>query len=174
VNGPLTFDERKNVNRLAEKNRRRMVKARVNVEAEKAAIKSVLDNYVTSVERADMELFAKTVTHDPGMVNFGTAASERLVAWDALKEMMEAMNATLSDTKIAVSDVTVSVLSGGRSAWATSIWDFRATMGGQAITLPVRCTWVLEKRETSWAVVHSHKSVGATGEIEKKSLRQQS
>ena len=59
-----------------------------------------------------------------------------------------------------VSDITVNVSSGGRFAWATSLWDFKATMGGQAIALPVRCTWILEKREIGWVVVHFHKSVG--------------
>jgi ketosteroid isomerase-like protein len=148
------------VNRLTRKKKRGIVRATVNVEAEKAAIKSVLDNYVTSVEKADMGLYAKTVAHDPGMVNFGTAASERIVGWDALREVMEAQNAALSGTKIAASDVTVNVSSEGRFAWATSLWEFKATMGGQAIALPVRCTWILEKRETGWVVVHFHKSVG--------------
>jgi uncharacterized protein (TIGR02246 family) len=151
------------VNRLARKKKRRIVKPTVNVEAENAAIKSVLDNYVTSVEKADMELYAKTVAHDQDMVNFGTAAAERIVGWDALREVMEAQNVALSETKITASDVTVNVRSGRRFAWATSIWDFKATMGGQAIALPVRCTWVLEKRETGWVVVHFHKSVGTTG-----------
>lgn len=148
------------VNRLAKKKRPRIVRATVNVEAEKAAIKSVLDNYVTSIEKADIGLYAKTVAHDPGMVNFGTAASERIVGWDALREAIEAQNAALSGTKIAVSDITVNASSEGRFAWATSLWDFKATMGGQAIALPVRCTWVLEKRETAWVIVHFHKSAG--------------
>jgi len=74
----------------------------------------------------------------------------------------------LSETKIAVSDVTVNVQSGGRFAWATSIMNLSATMRGQAIALPVRCTWVLEKREIGWVVVHSHKSVGTYSAIDKE------
>jgi hypothetical protein len=38
-----------------------------------------------------------------------------------------------------------------------------ATMGNQAIELPVRCSWILEKRGTNWLIVHFHKSVGMTG-----------
>lgn len=137
----------------------------VNVEAEKAAVKSVLDNYVTAVESADIELYGKVVARDPDMVNFGTDASERIVGWDALRRAIEAQFAALPGTRIAVSDVTVDVLSGGRFAWATSLWVFKATVAatGQTIELPVRCSWVLEKRETGWVIVHFHKSVGTTG-----------
>jgi hypothetical protein len=33
-------------------------------------------------------------------------------------------------------------------------------MREQALELPVRCTWILEKREAGWVIVHFHKSVG--------------
>jgi len=134
-------------------------------QAEKAAVKSVLDNYLTAVENADIELYGQVVAKDPDMVNFGTDASERIVGWDALRRAIEAQFAALPGTRIAVSDVTVDVLSGGRFAWATSLWVFKATVAatGQTIELPVRCSWVLEKRETGWVIVHFHKSVGTTG-----------
>jgi len=137
----------------------------VNVEAEKAAIRSVLDNYVKAVENSDIELYGKVVANDLDMVNFGTDASERIVGWDALKKTMEAQFVALPGSRIAVSDVTVNVLSGGRFAWATSLWVFKATVAatGQGMEVPVRCTWVLEKRGKGWVIVHFHKSVGTTG-----------
>jgi hypothetical protein len=49
-----------------------------------------MNNYLTSVEKADIGLYSKTVAHDPGMVDFGTAAGERIVGWDALREAIEA------------------------------------------------------------------------------------
>ena len=45
-------------------------------------------------------------------------------------------------------------------AWATSRWVFRAAMDDQEIELPLRCTWILEKREQGWILVHFYKSVG--------------
>jgi len=147
------------------KKKRIIVKGNVNVEAEKAAIKSVLDSYVTAVENADIKLYSKVVANDPDTVNFGTDASERIVGWDALKKAIEAQFTALPGTKIAVSDVTVNVLSGGQFAWATSLWVFKATVAatGQTIELPVRCSWVLEKRGRGWVIVHFHKSVATTG-----------
>lgn len=132
----------------------------MNIDNEKVAVKNTLDSYVTSVENADIELYAKTVVNDLNMVNFGTGAGDRVVGWNALRKVMEAQNAALSATKISVSDITINISPEGNFAWATSLWDFKATMGGKAIALPVRCTWILEKRETDWMVVHFHKSVG--------------
>jgi ketosteroid isomerase-like protein len=125
----------------------------------------VLDNYVKAVENDDIELYGKVVANDPDMVNFGTDASERVVGWDALKKAMQAQFVALPGSRVTVSDVTVNVLSGGRFAWATSLWVFKATVAatGQAMELPARCTWVLEKRGKGWVIVHFHKSVGTTG-----------
>jgi ketosteroid isomerase-like protein len=97
------------------------------------------------------------------MVNFGTGAGDRVVGWRALKDVIEAQNAALSGTKIVVSDVTVHISPEGQFAWATSLWDFKATVGEQVIDMPVRCSWILEKRETGWVVVHFHTSVGMAG-----------
>jgi ketosteroid isomerase-like protein len=142
--------------------RRKTSRTAAKVAAETAAIKSVLGDYITAVENADLGLYGKIVSHDPEAVNFGTDASDRIVGWDALRKVMEAQFAALKETRITASDVTVNIAPGGRFAWATSLWDFKAKMGEQEVALPVRCTWVLEKAESRWVIVHFHKSVGTT------------
>ena len=91
----------------------------VNIGTEKIAVKSALDNYITSVENADIELYARTVANDSDMVNFGTSAGDRVVGWNTLKEVMTAQNAALSGTKISVSDVTINISPDEQFAWAT-------------------------------------------------------
>jgi len=76
---------------------------------------------------------------------------------------MRAQNAALDDIRITVSDETIHVSSDRQFAWATNRWKFAAKMGDQAIELPLRCTWVLEKREAGWVIAHFHKSVGMSG-----------
>jgi len=132
----------------------------VDTAAEKSAIKAVLDTYIRSIENEDIELYARIFVHDSDMVNFGSAATQRIVGWDALRKVIDAQNALLSGTKIPQSDVSINVSPEGRFAWATSLWNFKATIGAQAIELPVRCTWILEKRDKDWKIVHFHKSVG--------------
>lgn len=129
--------------------------------AEKSAIKSVLDRYVTSVETEDMDLYGKIVAHEATMVNFGTDGPP-IVGWEALQKVMVDQNAALSQTKISVSDVSIVVPLTGKTAWATSLWNFKAMMGDKPIQLPVRCTWILEKRADSWVIVHFHKSVATS------------
>jgi ketosteroid isomerase-like protein len=133
----------------------------VDKEAEKLAIKTVLDKYIFSIEKEDIEQYSKIFVHDSDMVNFGTGAKERIVGWDALRKVIEDQNVALSETKITQSDVTINLSQNGQFAWATSLWNFKATMDVQVMELPVRCSWVLEKQGNDWKIVHFHKSVGA-------------
>jgi len=132
----------------------------VDVEAEKAEVASVLDSYVTSVESEDMTLYAENIAHDSTMINFG-ALGEPIVGWTALQGVMNGQNDALSDIQIDVSDQIVHMASDGRTAWATSLWTFRGKTAEGPMELPVRCTWILEKRTSGWTVVHFHKSVAA-------------
>jgi uncharacterized protein (TIGR02246 family) len=134
----------------------------VDVETEKAQVEVVLDTYVQSVETENMELYAENVTHDPKMVNFG-GFGDPIVGWEALQKVMEGQNEALSETKITVSDLAIHVSPTGQLAWATCLWDLKAMMGESPVQLPVRCTWVLEKQEGRWIIVHFHKSMAATG-----------
>jgi len=136
-------------------------KKAVDIEAEKSAIKSVLTDYIVSIENEDIELYGKIFVHDPDMVNFGTGANERIVGWDALKKVIEAQNDAISETKITQSNITIDLSNEGQFAWATSLWDFKAKMGDQVMQLPVRCSWILEEIGNEWKIIHFHKSVGA-------------
>ena len=132
----------------------------VDLEKSEQEIGAVLDQYVSSVMREDTEEYARHVAHDPDMVSFG-AFGVPIVGWDALRGVIEGQNAGLDSILIDQSQVKIHVLPGGMNAWATSLWGFRAKAGQNAIDLPVRCTWILEKREGSWLVVHFHKSIAA-------------
>ena len=133
---------------------------KVNQEVEKKKIKAVLDSYITSIETEDIDLYAKVLAHDQDMVNFGTSEPP-IVGWDTLKKAIEDQNSALSQTKITASDLSIHISKDGNFAWATDLWDFRAMMADQAIEIPIRCSWILEKRDGQWVVVHFHKSVRA-------------
>ena len=129
-------------------------------DTDQAAIKAVLDRYIASIEKEDLELYAKNICHDTTMVNFGVFGPP-IVGWAALKGVIAGQNESLSQTKITPSDVSIHVSPSGQWAWATSLWDFSATMGEAPVQLAVRCTWVLEKQDGRWVIVHFHKSVAA-------------
>ena len=132
----------------------------VDIEAETVAVETVLDDYVRSVETENMEAYAKLVVHDSAMINFG-GFGKPIIGWDALKKVMEGQNEMLSETKIEVSGLRISVFDDGKLAWATCMWGLKAMMAENQVELPIRCTWVLEKREAGWIILHFHKSMPA-------------
>jgi len=132
----------------------------VDIEAEKNAVRDVLADYITSVEKEDLENYGKNMAHDPEMVNFG-AFGEPIVGWAALEKVIDGQNEALSETRIGASDVSIRIGPSGKLAWATSLWNFKAMMGDQQVEWPVRCSWILEKREGRWVIIHFHKSIAA-------------
>ena len=132
----------------------------VDLDAETQAVQKVLESYVASIETEDMDLYSTNMARDPAMVNFG-GFGEPIVGWDGLKAVMEGQNEALSDTRITVSDMAIHVSGDGQHAWATCLWDLNAVMGENPVELPIRCTWILDKHEGRWVIVHFHKSMAA-------------
>ena len=132
----------------------------VDVQAEKEAVASVLDNYVKSIVEEDMALYAGVMAHDADMVNFGSFGGP-IIGWEALETLIKGQNDMLSGTSIEVSDVKIHIGPEGSFAWATSLWNMKAMMADKEAQWPVRCTWVLEKRAGGWVIVHFHKSIAA-------------
>lgn len=130
----------------------------VDLAAEEDLIKEVLRQYEVSIEMEDMGLYGRLVAHDTNMVNFG-GFGDPIIGWEALQRVITGQNEILSQTGIEVMDLRVHVNSDGRLAWATNLWLLNAVMAGNPIELNIRCTWILEKRETGWAIVHFHKSM---------------
>lgn len=131
---------------------------RANLDAEKTQIKAVLDSYITSIETENLGLYGEVMAHDQDMVNFGTSEPP-IVGWDALKKVIEDQNAALSQTKIEYSELVMHVSKSGDFAWATDLWNFKTMLGDKPLEIPVRCSWILEKQDGRWVVVHFHKSV---------------
>lgn len=123
-------------------------------------VKAALDAFVRAVERHDLDGLPGVVAQDPDLVWIGTREDEWIVGYEALKGVLQARNEGLEYIRIAVSDETIHLSSDEQVAWAANRWVFRARMGGEELVLPLRCTWVAEKRDGGWVLVHSHKSVG--------------
>ena len=70
----------------------------VDIDAETAAVNTLLEEYVKSVETENMDAYARLVAHDTTMINFG-GFGKPIVGWDALKKVMEGQNEMLSETE---------------------------------------------------------------------------
>ncbi len=135
-------------------------KQTVNTDAEKAKVKSVVDNFKNFWETKDMNLLSKIMANDADMVNYGTDANEIFVGFKAFKDSITPMLSSVSGIKINVRNQTINVDADGNAAWFSEIWDWDISMGGQTMQQHnLRLTGVLEKRDFNWVIVQFHNSV---------------
>jgi len=137
---------------------------KVDIEAEKAKVKSVVDQFEQFWETEDMDLLARIMAHDADMVNYGSDAAEHFVGWEALKESVEKMLPSLENIKITVKDQVIKVHPSGNVAWFSEVWDWDLVVEGKPVhSGDQRLTGVLEKRNGSWVLVQFHNSVPVSG-----------
>ena len=137
---------------------------KVDIEAEKAKVKSVVDQFEQFWETEDMDLLARIMAHDADMVNYGSDAAEHFVGWEALKESLEKMLPSLENIKITVRNQVIKVHPSGNLAWFSQVWDWDLVIEGQPVhSAGQRLTGVLEKRNDNWVFVQFHNSVPVSG-----------
>ena len=134
----------------------------INIQDEKASIKKTLDNYVKSIVDEDMNLYSEIVAHDSDMINVGGSIGLSWIeGWTQLKDVMNGQNDAFSETGINVTKERIFVSPTGKYAWAVTLWDLKTVLSDDnEYLLPLRCTWVLQKRDNKWIIVSFHKSFG--------------
>jgi ketosteroid isomerase-like protein len=125
-------------------------------------IHAALMKWIDAVEGRELDMLPEVVAPDPSLVWIGTDVTDWVTGYSQLEQIMQAQNNALQDIDITVSDETIHTYPNADYAWATNRWVFRARAGRQVLELPLRCTWILEKRAPGWRIVHFHKSVGMT------------
>jgi ketosteroid isomerase-like protein len=138
---------------------------KVDLEAEKAKVKAVVDQFGQLLETEDMALFSKIMAQDPDMVNFGTDAAERWVGYETLKESVQQQFAAFDSTKLSVRDQVIKVHDSGNVAWFSEVADWDVAAQGQPVHIAgSRITGVLEKRNGNWVFAQFHASVPVSGQ----------
>ncbi len=137
----------------------------VDLVAEKAAAKVVLDLFPQIMMEENLELMAKAFAHDPNLLIFGTDAPERWVGYEALAASIEIQFASYEDTEIVTRDQLITMHSSGDVAWFSELLDWHVTAGGERVEIEgMRFTGVLEKRQGSWVFIQGHASVPVSGQ----------
>lgn len=159
----LTFSCQKPAEEVAE-----VAEPVVDIEAEKAAVKAVFDEWIKCIETEDMELFSKLIAPDDDMVNFGTDAAERWVGWEPLKESVQKQFESFDNVSLSIRELVIKVHKSGEVAWLSCFFDFKGTaMDEPFIVEGSRFTAVLEKRNGNWVIVQMHNSVPVRGQAVK-------
>ena len=136
----------------------------VDLVAEQAAAKAVVDMWQQVWETKDMALFDRAFSHDPDMIIFGTDAAEYWVGYEMARKSIEYQLGVYEDTEGTVRNQVVKVHASGEVAWFTEMMDMSVTSGGEHMDLTIWFSGVLEKRAGTWTLVQFHASVPVAGQ----------
>jgi uncharacterized protein (TIGR02246 family) len=142
----------------------------VDVEAEKANIQSIFDQYAKAWKTKNIDLFAEIFSHDADMVIFDTET--RYDGGEAWKERLQNSFDLIDDINITFRDYSIKVHPSGTIAWLSAFEDATwTTSEGQADKVEgMRITWVLEKTEGKWIIVEGHWSFSQPEEGEQQEI----
>jgi ketosteroid isomerase-like protein len=137
----------------------------VDIEAEKAAVKATIDDFFTSWEAEDMDLFSRILAHDDDMVMFGTDAAEHFVGWEPMMESMQKQIDAGENIQVSTSELSIKVHKSGEVAWVSLLMGLKGESMGEAFSIEgTRLTGVMEKRDGNWLIVQLHASVPVAGQ----------
>lgn len=132
----------------------------VDIEAEKLMVKSVLDKYVEAWKTEDIEKFSVIFAPDEDLVIFVSDSSERYLGWETWKEKIQGYIDAIQDVNVSFRNEFIKVHSSGNIAWISCIEDADWLEEDKLVSIKGgRATWILEKRNDNWVIVHSHWSV---------------
>jgi uncharacterized protein (TIGR02246 family) len=101
---------------------------------------------------------------DPDVMIYGTGADERRIGPEQIRLQVERDWSQAEHIEMSLN--TTSISAAGPVAWAAMDGAFEVRAGGQAMTMPVRASAVLEKRDGKWLIVHAHFSTPTAGQEE--------
>ena len=127
----------------------------VDVEAEKANVKAVLNRAVSAYNSLDAESYLENYCQDNDMVLFGDIS--RIVGFDAWREAIKKGFEQYDSAEVSYRDEVIKIHSSGEVSWFTCYLDLKSvSKGEERIVKGNSATYVLEKRNGEWLIVHAH------------------
>ncbi len=137
----------------------------VDVEAERANIQKVFDQYAEAWKTSNIDLFSEIFSHDADMVIFDTQT--RYDGGEAWLERLQNSLALIEDVNVTFREYSIKIHPSGTIAWLSAFQDATWTLEGQPNEVTgMRITWILEKIEGKWVIVEGHWSVSEQEETE--------
>jgi ketosteroid isomerase-like protein len=142
---------------------------KVDIQAEKIAVRATVDSLMTALETNNIEILARVFSHDPDNVFFGTDTAERFVGYESFIDATKRQFVSVEPgCQITLRDVVVGISKDGDAAWVSYLSDWKGKAQGQPFAFSgLRGTFVLEKQNSKWSIVHAHGSVPVSGQAVK-------
>jgi ketosteroid isomerase-like protein len=122
------------------------------------AVAAAVEGFLRAYERGDAALAMGMVVEDEAAVFFGTSG-DPVRGTRALKSLLEREAAALKDTKLEIQEIRAKSVCGGAAGWVTALYGIRAVVQGRPVGLRIKATFVLEKKQQRWLIVHWHQSI---------------
>lgn len=130
------------------------MKADVKTETE---VMGVLNKLIEGYNQRDIEGLLTLYASDPDMVTIGTGIDEKRIGLAERRIQLERDFSQVEE--ISVEIIWYSVSAAGSVAWVTSDVIARGKVNEKETSVPMRATFVLEKRSDKWLIMHSHISI---------------
>ena len=130
----------------------------VDLEAEIANVKAVLNRAVSAYNSLDAESYLENYCQDNDMVLFGDIS--RIVGFEAFKEGVPKSFEQYDSAEVSYRDEVIKMHASGEVSWLSCYLDLKSvSQGEEHIVKGTSATYVLEKRNGKWLIVHAHWSV---------------
>jgi len=124
-------------------------------EATAVAVMDTLDRLADVYVTRDVAAMSAIFAPDPDVLMY-TPGSDAVVGLSAIQAKAESDWSRSEAASLTYG--TISISAAGPVAWAATEADFTVTTGGQESTIPVRITFVLERRREHFLIQHAHYS----------------
>lgn len=133
-----------------------------------AAVLGVLDKFMETYQKRDIEGMMSLLPSDDDLFLFGTGMDEKRTGRDEFK--LQAERDWSQTEALAFNFTWHRVSAAGPVAWVASTGLGQGKVGGQEIKFPLRMTSVLEQRGDDWFLVQAHISLPAPAQEEGDSV----
>lgn len=141
------------------------MKADLQTEGE---VKTILQRFTEAYRNRNLTALLACIAPDADVVMYGTGADEKRIGLEQIRAQVERDWAQSESAAILFNWTSVSAA--GSVAWVAADGEFKFSVGGQDRTSPARVSFVLEKREETWLIVHAHFSMPAAAQEEGQSF----
>ena len=137
------------------------MKADAKIEAE---VMEVLKQLIEGYKKHDIDGLLALYASDHDMITIGTGIDEKRIGLVGRRAQLERDFAQVEEISIEI--IWHSVSTAGSVAWVASDVIARGKVGDKGTSIPMRATFVLEKRNGKWLIMQSHISIPSMAQKE--------
>lgn len=127
---------------------------------EAEAVKSVLKSYVQAWNSLDADMYMLNFARDEKLLIFNSNPAVTYQGWEKMNQLVHQAFKENRKAEVKFRDAQVRVFPSKKAAWLTCYLDGHFEAGDKVTAIKgIRTTWILEKREGQWRIVHAHWSL---------------